>query len=82
VTFSVTTNCVSPGYVGTPLVENQIPDTMKARNMPREQVINDVILARQPTKQFVTADQFAALSENATQIPGANLSIGGGWTAA
>ena len=48
--------------------------------MPREQVINDVILAAQPTKQFVTADQ--ALSENATEITGANLSIDGGWTAA
>jgi 3-hydroxybutyrate dehydrogenase len=55
---------------------------MRARNMPREQVINDVILAGQPTKQFVTADQVAALSENATEIAGANLSIDGGWTAA
>ena len=50
--------------------------------MPREQVINDVILAGQPTKPFVTADQVAALSENATEIAGANLSIDGGWTAA
>jgi 3-hydroxybutyrate dehydrogenase len=60
---------------------------MKARTMPREQVINDVILAAQPTKPFVTADQFAALvvylcSDNATEIAGANLSIDGGWTAA
>jgi 3-hydroxybutyrate dehydrogenase len=86
-TFGVTCNCVSPGYVWTPLVENQIPDTMKARNLTRDQVINDVILAAQPTKQFVTVDQVASLvvylcSDAATQITGANLSIDGGWTAA
>jgi 3-hydroxybutyrate dehydrogenase len=85
-TFGVTVNCVSPGYVWTPLVERQIPDTMKARNMTRDQVINDVILAAQPTKQFVTVDQVAALavylcSDAAAQITGANLSIDGGWTA-
>jgi 3-hydroxybutyrate dehydrogenase len=85
-TFGVTVNCYSPGYVWTPLVENQIPDTMKARNMTREQVINDVILEAQPTKQFVTVDQIAALvvflcGEEAKSITGANLSIDGGWTA-
>jgi len=85
--FGVTANCISPGYVWTPLVENQIPDTMKARNMTREQVINDVMLVAQPTKQFVTVDQVASLavylcSDAAAQITGANLSIDGGWTAA
>ena len=86
-TFGVTANCISPGYVWTPLVENQIPDTMKARGLSRDQVINDVLLVAQPTKQFVTSDQVAAMavylcSENAAQITGANFSIDGGWTAA
>ena len=53
-TDGITVNCISPGYVWTPLVENQIPDTMKARGLTREQVMNDVLLAAQPTKQFVT----------------------------
>ena len=61
-TFGVTANCISPGYVWTPLVERQIPDTMKARNMTREQVIRDVMLAAQPTKEFVDVDQVAALA--------------------
>jgi 3-hydroxybutyrate dehydrogenase len=86
-TSGVTANCISPGYVWTPLVENQIPDTMAARNMTREQVINDVMLLAQPTKQFVTVEQVASLavylcSDAAAQITGANLSIDGGWTAA
>ena len=85
-TFGITINCISPGYVWTPLVERQIPDTMKARNLTKEQVINDVLLAAQPTKQFVTPEQVASLalylcSDAAAQITGANLSIDGGWTA-
>jgi 3-hydroxybutyrate dehydrogenase len=86
-TFGVTVNCISPGYVWTPLVEKQIPDTMKARGLTREQVIKDVLLDAQPTKEFVTVDEVAALavflcSDAAKQITGANLSVDGGWTAA
>jgi 3-hydroxybutyrate dehydrogenase len=85
-TFKITCNCISPGYVWTPLVEHQIPDTMKARNMTKEQVIKDVLLEAQPTKEFVTVDEVAALAlflctKEAAQITGANLSIDGGWTA-
>src|SRR6202008_4167459 len=61
-TFGVTVNCISPGYVWTPLVEKQIPDTMKARGMTAEQVKQDVLLAAQPTKQFVTIEQVASLA--------------------
>ncbi|WP_454811941.1 3-hydroxybutyrate dehydrogenase [Labrys neptuniae] len=83
----ITVNAISPGYVWTPLVEAQIPDTMKARNMTAEQVKNDVMLGGQPTKEFVTIDQVASLavylcSDAAASITGANLSMDGGWTAA
>ena len=85
-TFGITANCISPGYVWTPLVEKQIPDTMKARNMTEEQVKRDVLLLAQPTQQFVTVEQVASLalyltSDAAANITGANLSIDGGWTA-
>ena len=83
----ITANCISPGYVWTPLVEKQIPDTMESRGMTREQVLNDVLLAAQPTKRFVTPEQVAALAvflcrEEAASITGANISMDGGWTAA
>ena len=86
-THGITVNCISPGYVWTPLVEGQIPDTMKARGMTREQVMNDVLLAAQPTKEFVTPEQVAAFAlflcrDEAKAITGANLSMDGGWTAA
>ena len=83
----ITVNCISPGYVWTELVERQIPDTMKARGLTREEVINDVLLAAQPTKRFVTPEEVAALAlflcgEEAASITGANISMDGGWTAA
>ena len=85
--FGVTANCISPGYVWTELVERQIPDTMKTRGLTRDEVINDVLLAAQPTKRFVTPEEVAAFAlflcgEEAASITGANLSMDGGWTSA
>ncbi|TGS64979.1 3-hydroxybutyrate dehydrogenase [Mesorhizobium sp. M3A.F.Ca.ET.174.01.1.1] len=82
----ITVNAVCPGYVLTPLVEKQIPDTAKARGITEQQVIKDVLLAAQPTKQFVSVEQVAALclflaSDDAASITGAVLPIEGGWTA-
>lgn len=86
-TDGITVNCISPGYVWTPLVEDQIPDTMRARGMTRDRVMTDVLLAAQPTKAFVTPEQVAAFAlflcrDDAKAITGANLSMDGGWTAA
>jgi 3-hydroxybutyrate dehydrogenase len=82
----ITCNAVCPGYVLTPLVEAQIPDQMKAHGMDRDTVIREVMLERQPTKQFVTVEQVAAAvsflcSEAASQINGTHISVDGGWTA-
>jgi 3-hydroxybutyrate dehydrogenase len=85
-TFGITVNSICPGYVWTPLVEKQIPDTMKARGLTAEQVKRDVMLAAQPTKEFVTVEQVAALavflcSPAAANITGSNIAMDGGWTA-
>jgi len=85
-TEGITANCISPGYVWTPLVENQIPDTMKARGMTREEVIRDVMLVRQPTRQFVQPSDIGDMAvflcrDAASNINGANISMDGGWTA-
>lgn len=85
-THGITVNCVSPGYVWTPLVEKQIPATMEARHLTREEVIEDVLLEAQPTKRFVTVEEVAALtvflcSDVAGSITGADIPIDGGWTA-
>ena len=82
----ITANAICPGYVMTPLVESQIPDTMEKYGMDRDTVIKDVMLERQPSKEFATTDQLGGVaaflcSEAATQITGTTLSVDGGWTA-
>jgi 3-hydroxybutyrate dehydrogenase len=82
----ITMNAICPGYVWTPLVEKQIPDTAKARGLTEEQVINDVLLHAQPTKKFVQVDEIAALatflaSDVAASLTGAIIPVDGGWTA-
>jgi len=85
-TAKITVNAIAPGYVWTPLVERQIPGTMKARNMTEEEVKKNVLLAAQPTKEFVSIEQVASLAvylctDAASAITGATHSIDGGWTA-
>lgn len=85
-TNRITVNAIAPGYVWTALVARQIPDTMKARNMTEDEVKQNVLLAAQPTKQFVTVEQVAGLavylaSDAAASITGTTVSMDGGWTA-
>jgi 3-hydroxybutyrate dehydrogenase len=82
----ITVNAISPGYVRTPLVDKQIPDQMKTRNMTEEQVIKQVLLAAQPTKQFVTTEQIGAMAvflctSAGASITGTSMQMDGGWTA-
>jgi 3-hydroxybutyrate dehydrogenase len=82
----ITCNAICPGYVLTPLVEAQIPDQMKANKLDRETVVREVMLEKQPTKEFVTVEQVAAAavflcSDAAAQINGTHISVDGGWTA-
>jgi len=82
----VTVNAIAPGYVLTPLVEKQIPDTAKARGITEEEVKRDVILSAQPTKEFVTTEQLAGvamflISDAAAAVTGTTISVDGGWTA-
>jgi 3-hydroxybutyrate dehydrogenase len=84
--FGITCNAICPGYVLTPLVEKQIPDTAKARGISEAEVIRDVLLAAQPTREFVTVEQVGALAlflcrVEAASITGTALPIDGGWTA-
>jgi len=85
-TFGVTVNCISPGYVWTPLVEKQIDGQARGHGIPREQVIRDVLLVNQPTKKFATVEEIGALTaflctDAAASITGTALPVDGGWTA-
>lgn len=82
----ITANAICPGYVLTPIVEKQIPDTMREYNMTRDEVIENVMLTRQPSKEFATVEQMGGTavflcSEEAGQITGTTISVDGGWTA-
>jgi 3-hydroxybutyrate dehydrogenase len=82
----ITCNAICPGYVLTPMVENQVADQMKVHNLPRERVIKEVMLQRQPTREFAAVEEIGALtvflcSDAARQITGTTLSVDGGWTA-
>ncbi|MFK7753290.1 MAG: 3-hydroxybutyrate dehydrogenase [Sedimentitalea sp.] len=82
----ITANAICPGYVLTPLVEAQIPDTMEKYNMGREEVIKTVMLERQPSREFATVEQLGGTavflcSDAAAQITGTTISVDGGWTA-
>ncbi|MCB6177133.1 3-hydroxybutyrate dehydrogenase [Rhodobacter sp. Har01] len=82
----ITCNAICPGYVLTPLVEAQIPDQMKVHGMDRETVIREVMLLRQPSRQFATTEQIGGTvvwlcSPYADQVTGTTISVDGGWTA-
>lgn len=82
----ITANAICPGYVLTPLVEAQIPDTMEKYQMGREEVIKTVMLERQPSREFATVEQLGGTtvflcSDAAAQITGTTISVDGGWTA-
>lgn len=82
----ITANAICPGYVLTPLIESQIPDQMKTHGMDRDTVVRDVMLARQPSKEFATVEQLGGTtaflcSDAAAQITGTTISVDGGWTA-
>ncbi len=84
--FGITVNAICPGYVLTPLVEKQIPETAKARGLTEEQVVRDVLLHAQPTRRFVTTEEIGALTvflctSSARSITGASIPVEGGWTA-
>jgi 3-hydroxybutyrate dehydrogenase len=84
--MNITCNAICPGYVLTPLVEAQIPDQMKVHKMDRETVIREILLERQPSKQFATVEEIGGTtvflcSEAAAQITGTTISVDGGWTA-
>ena len=85
-TQGIRVNAICPGFVHTPLVQKQIEDRAREAGIPEERATRDIILAPQPTKEFVTVEQIAATavflcSEGAAQINGASIAVDGGWTA-